>query len=111
MLASAAVGTAPGGGALLHRPDLVLWPGGDEAGRCATAQQDEPAQLPVAIEVELTVKAPRRLAAICRGWARCRQVAGVVYVVSPEVNGPLLRAIEHACAGEQIVVLPLAALV
>jgi hypothetical protein len=38
-----------------HRPDLVLWPTGPAGG------------LPVAVEVELTVKAPERLAA----WPAC----------------------------------------
>jgi len=62
-LASARLGEAPGGGSLLHRPDLVLWPERSDDG------------LPVAVEVELTVKAPRRLAHICRAWARCRFIA------------------------------------
>ena len=67
-LASAQLGSGPDGGPLLHRPDLVLWPN----------TSADP--LPVAVEVELTVKAPRRLLEICRAWARCRAVAGVLYL-------------------------------
>jgi hypothetical protein len=94
-LASASLGHAPDGAPLLHRPDLVLWP-------------DDPRQeLPVAVEVELTVKAPRRLAEICRAWARCRAIAGTLYLAAPDVQRPLARAIEKAGAGERIVVLAL----
>jgi hypothetical protein len=97
-LASARIGIRPDGGPLLHRPDLVLWPTGPDA------------VAPVAVEVELTVKAPRRLLEICRAWARCRCVAGVLYLASPEVERPLARAIEKAGAGERIVVVGLHAL-
>jgi len=97
-LASARVGIAPDGRRLLHRPDLVLWPNGPEA------------RLPVAVEVELSVKTPRRLANICRAWARCRCVAGVLYLVTPQVERALERAIEETQAGERIVVVGLDAL-
>ncbi len=97
-VASACLGTGEGGAPLLHRPDLVLWPRRAEA------------QLPVAVEVELTVKAPRRLLEICRAWARCRCVAGVLYIAAPEVERPLLRAIEQAQAHGHIVAVPLGAL-
>jgi hypothetical protein len=97
-LASAYLGHRPDGGLLLHRPDLVLWPRALGAG------------LPVAVEVELTVKAPRRLFEICRAWARCGCVAGVLYVVSPQVEHALQRAIECAQASERIAVVPLVAL-
>jgi hypothetical protein len=96
-LASACLGVAPRGGPLLHRPDLVLWP---------QFSEDE-GRLPVAVEVELTVKAPRRLTDICRAWARCRCVGGVLYLVSPEVERALHRSIEQAQAGERIVVASL----
>jgi hypothetical protein len=91
---------APGAGrdAALHRPDLLLWPLAPEQSR------------PVAVEVELTAKAPRRLLAICRGWARCAGVQGVLYLAAPEVERPLRRAVERACATERVAVLPLAAI-
>jgi hypothetical protein len=81
-----------------HRPDLVLWP------------RDPHAALPVAIEVELTVKAPERLLVICRGWARARCVAGVVYLVAPDVERALSSAIDRVRAHERIAVVPLDAL-
>ena len=66
-LASAEVGLAHDGTVALHRPDLVCWGAG----------------APIAIEVELTVKAPARLQTIVRGWARSRLVGGVVYYTVP----------------------------
>jgi hypothetical protein len=96
-LASASLGAT--GVEALHRPDLVLWPAGAER------------QLPVAVEVELTVKAPRRLLAICMAWARCRCVAGTLYLAAPDVRRPLERAIESAQAHERIVAVALDALI
>jgi hypothetical protein len=98
LLASARLGGGRPGGPL-HRPDLVLWSMKPERGR------------PVAVEVELTVKAPRRLAEICRAWARARHVAGVLYLAPPSVEAALERAIEKVQAAERIVVAPLGALV
>jgi hypothetical protein len=82
-------------GPLMHRPDLVLLP------RLA------PARRPVAVEVELTIKAPRRLAEICRAWTRSRHVDGVLYLAPPAVERALGRAIGVALAGECVVVVPL----
>jgi hypothetical protein len=79
----------------MHRPDLVLLP------------RSEPARRPVAVEVELTIKAPRRLAAICRAWTRSRHVDGVLYLAPPAVERALVRAIGAARAGDCIVVVPL----
>jgi hypothetical protein len=97
-LASARIGMGPDGATVLHRPDLALLPDHPEEG------------LPVAVEVELSVKTPRRLAAICRAWARCRCVAGVLYLVAPQVRSALERAVAEAQAGERIVVVALDAL-
>ena len=88
-LASAVLGSAPDGTRLLHRPDLVIWP-------------PNASRLPVAVEVELTIKAPRRLLAICRAWARCACVDGVLYIAPTEVRRALERAIEGAQANERI---------
>ncbi len=57
---------------------------------------------PMAVEVELTVKAPRRLLAICTAWARSRDVAGVLYVVTPVVRPALERALTAARADSRI---------
>jgi hypothetical protein len=97
-LASAQLGGGGSGDPRLHRPDLVLWPEPPEKG------------LPVAVEVELTIKAPRRLLGICLAWARCRSVAGVLYLVSPKVEHAAGRAIEAADASERIALVPLDAL-
>jgi hypothetical protein len=97
-LASALLGRGPDGSSLLHRPDLVLWPAASDHA------------LPVAVEVELTRKAQRRLAGICRAWARSRCVSGVVYLAAPGVERVLRRAIDHAQAGERVSVVPLEAL-
>ncbi len=103
VLASAELGAGRHGersqiGQRRHRPDLVLWP------------RDPAGGLPVAVEVELTVKAPERLAAICRAWARARCVAGVLYLAPPEVQRAVQRAIEKAHAHERVVVVSLDAL-
>ena len=98
LLASGLLGTGRYGQPLVHRPDLVLRAPGVNPG------------LPVAVEVELTVKSHRRLAAICQAWARCRCVAGVLYLAAPDVERPLARALAQVGAGERIVVVPLAAL-
>jgi hypothetical protein len=92
-LASAPMPCVGAGPALIHSPDLVLWDA------CDT---QEP---PIAVEVELTVKAPLRLAKICRAWARCTTVAGVLYVVAPPVRAALERAIADARCQERIVLL------
>jgi hypothetical protein len=97
-LASAVLDRAAGHRTRLHRPDLVLWP------------QPASGGAPIAIEVELAVKAPRRLVEICRAWARSREVAGVVYLASAPAQRALARAIEQASAHERIGVLPLDAL-
>ena len=82
-LASAELGAGRRGEIALHRPDLVLWPRDPHVGP------------PVAVEVELTVKAPERLLEICRAWARARCVAGVIYLAAPDVERALLRAIDQ----------------
>lgn len=97
-LASAQFGALHDGEYRRHRPDLVLWPADCEG------------VSPVAVEVELTIKAPRRLVEICRAWARCRAVAGVLYLAPAAVEGALSRALAEVRAGGQIVVVPLNAL-
>jgi hypothetical protein len=97
-LASALIGIGADGRRLLHRPDLVVLP---------CVEEDA---LPVAVEVELSVKSPRRLADICRAWARSRCVAGVLYLVSPGVGRAVERAVDETQASERIVVIGLDAL-
>jgi hypothetical protein len=76
----------------LRRPDLVLFPAGG---------------LPVAVEVELSVKGARRLQAICRAWARCRLVSQVRYYAPPRVARAVSRAVSAVHAYDAIRVLSL----
>ncbi len=61
----------------------------------------------VVVEVELSVKAPRRLAAICRAWARARHISGVYYLAAPAVARAVERAVAETRAEDRIVVLPI----
>jgi hypothetical protein len=76
-LVSAQVGELPSGAPRLHRPDLALIT----------------AELPIAVEVELTPKAPRRLEGLIRSWRRAGWVGEVRYYCEP---GPTRRAVERA---------------
>lgn len=92
LVASAQVGVLPGGRPALHRPDLaVVAPDGGV----------------VAVEVELSVKAPRRLAAICRGYARARHLQRVYYLASVPAARAVARAVADTRAEDRIVVVPL----
>jgi hypothetical protein len=89
-LVSAVMGRLPNRKPRLHRPDLVLLT--DEG--------------PIAIEVELTPKAPRRLEAILRAWRGNPRIWAVHYYCAP---GQTRRAVERAAAkvriGEKIVIV------
>lgn len=86
-LASAMTGRLPNGKPRLHRPDLVL-----------LVEQG-----PIAIEVELTPKAPRRLEAIVRAWARTDRVWQVHYYCAPgQTRRAVERAIAKARAGDKV---------
>ena len=76
-LASAKVGEHPDGSPALHRPDLAIIGGG----------------LPIAVEVELTPKAPQRLLRLIRAWRRASWVEEVRYYCAP---GAARRAVERA---------------
>jgi hypothetical protein len=78
-IASARLGLLPSGHPRLHRPDLVAFAGSGV----------------IAIEVELTPKAPRRLLSIIRAWRGADHVAEVRYYCAP---GPTRRAVEAAVA-------------
>ncbi|HEX3873732.1 MAG TPA: hypothetical protein VHW26_06280 [Solirubrobacteraceae bacterium] len=97
-LATADAGRGSDGRPARHRPDLVLWP----ADRVAQPGPDA-----IAIEVELTVKAPHRLAMIVRGWARTRLVGAVVYYATPAAARAVDRAVADQQAGRIVHVLPL----
>jgi hypothetical protein len=117
-LASAELGIGRDGSPRSHHPDLVLWPGGegspgveawpDGEGRPDGERwPDVEAARPLAVEVELTVKSPARLRAICRAWARNRRICGVVYYASRPAERALRRAIAAMYAEEFVEVLAL----
>jgi hypothetical protein len=86
-VASAVVGESPDGPLILHRPDLAM----RSDGRL------------LAIEIELTPKAPRRLETIVRAWRRARWVAGVRYYVSPGTTSQAVaRAVRATHSEERI---------
>jgi hypothetical protein len=85
LIASASLGELPGGRSALHRPDLVL------------LAHDRV----LAIEVELSIKAPRRLQAICRGYARARHVDHVYCLATP----PAGRGGQRACGGASVLAI------
>ncbi len=93
--ACAELGVGAHGEPQLHRCDLVLWP------------HAHPGTMAVAVEVELSTKAPVRLAAICRAWARSREIAGVLYLAPQNVARALQRAVDRAQAQERIVIVGL----
>jgi ParB-like chromosome segregation protein Spo0J len=82
-----------------HFPDIVIWP---------PSAPEEPAPLPVAVEVELTLKSREELTAICRAWARARHVEAVLYYVETvKLEERLLDTIEELKVEDMIIVNPL----
>lgn len=76
----------------LHRPDLALV---------------APSGGVVAVEIELSAKAPGRLATICRGWARARHVEHVYYLAADRPARALARAVRSVEATDRISVIGL----
>ncbi len=99
----ASVNVRRGGETRSHFPDIVIWP---------PAPPGEPPPLPIAVEVELTVKWKEELTTICRGWARGGHLGGVVYYAeTTRVEAKLLDVVEALQAEEMIVVNPLSSIV
>ncbi|HUB74652.1 MAG TPA: hypothetical protein VL979_11520 [Solirubrobacteraceae bacterium] len=92
LVGSVRVGELPGGRPALHRPDLVAV--GLDGRR-------------VAVEVELSVKAPRRLAAVCQGYARARHIEHAYYLATAPVARAVERAVAEVRAGDRVTVLGL----
>jgi hypothetical protein len=89
LLASARIGSI-GSTPMLHRPDLAMV---------------SPSGRVLAVEVELSVKAPARLVRICRGWARARHLAHVYYLAAPAAGRAVKRAVETVRAQDRVSVL------
>ncbi len=92
LIASVSLGRGPGGSPALHRPDLALLGGAGDV---------------LAIEVELAVKAPARLRAIARAYARARHLRHVYYLASAPAAAALARAVADVRGEQRIAVLPL----
>jgi hypothetical protein len=92
LVASARLGALPGGRPAIHRPDLALI---------------SPEHRVLAVEVELSIKAPRRLQAICRGYARARHISHVYYLAHRAAGRAVTRAVEATRAQDRITVLAL----
>jgi hypothetical protein len=90
LVASARLGDLPGGRPAVHRPDLALI---------------SPQHRVLAVEVELSVKAPRRLQAICRGYARARHIGHVYYLANRAAARAVSRAVADTRAQDRITVL------
>jgi hypothetical protein len=68
--------------------------------------------LPIAVEVELTLKSKQELVAILRAWANCRHIeAALYYAETVKVEEKLLDVIEELKADDMIVVNPLSEMV
>jgi hypothetical protein len=86
-VASAKLGEGRGGRPRLHRPDLAVLGNGR----------------PIAIEVELTPKAPGRLQQIVRAWRRARCITEARYYAAPgKTRRAVERAVERAHARERV---------
>jgi len=92
LVASSRLGELPGGRPALHRPDLALI---------------SPEHRVLAVEVELSIKAPRRLQAICRGYARARHIRHAYYLANGAAGRAVTRAVEVTRARDRIAVLAL----
>ncbi len=86
-----------------HYPDIVIWP---------PSTAGSPPPLPIAVEVELTMKSREELMAICRAFARSRHIEGALYYAeTTKIEERLLAAIEELKAEETVVVNPLSEIV
>ncbi len=86
-----------------HYPDLVIWP---------PARAGGSPPLPIAVEVELTMKSKEELTAICLAFARSIHIEGVLYYAeTTKVEERLIGTIERAQGEEMILVNPLSAIV
>jgi transcriptional regulator with XRE-family HTH domain/DNA-binding MarR family transcriptional regulator len=82
-----------------HSPDIVIWP---------PPIPGERPPLPVAVEVELSLKSRADLTENCRAWARCPYVEAVIYFAETrKIEEQLLDVIDELRAEEMIVVNPL----
>jgi hypothetical protein len=86
-----------------HFPDLVVWPPGEP---------DAPQPLPVAVEVELTLKSKQELVAILGAWADCRYIEAAVYFAETlKLEERLVDLVDELKIEDWVVVNPLSEVV
>ncbi len=86
-----------------HHPDLAIWPPSNAGNSRA---------LPIAVEVELTMKSKEELRAICLAFARSRHIeAALYYAETTKIEERLLDTVQAVRGEEMIVVNPLSAIV
>jgi hypothetical protein len=86
-----------------HFPDLVIWP---------PATPGEPPPLPIAAEIELTIKSKKALAGNLMAWARCPYVEAVLYYIeTSKVERRILALIEELKVEDAILLNPLGELI
>jgi hypothetical protein len=87
-----------------HFPDLAIWPPGTPG--------ESKVPLPIAVEVELTLKSKQELTAILRAWARARHIEAALYFAETmKIEEKLLDVIEELKAEDVVVVNPLSEVV
>jgi hypothetical protein len=87
-----------------HYPDIVIWPPGtldDPDTPSSPISASAPPALPIAVEVELTLKSKKELTAILRAWANCRHIEAALYFAETvKVEERLLDTIEELKADD-----------
>ena len=98
-----------------HFPDLVIWPPGtldDPDTPPSPTSASAPPALPIAVEVELTLKSKQELTAILRAWANCRSHRGRALLCRDRPDrGTTLDMIDELKIEDWVVVNPLSEMV
>jgi ParB-like chromosome segregation protein Spo0J len=98
-----------------HFPDLVVWPPGtldDPDTPPSPTSAPAPSALPIAVEVELTLKSTQELIAILSAWADCRYIEAAIYFAETlKLEERLLDLIEELEIEDWVVVNPLSEVV
>jgi ParB-like chromosome segregation protein Spo0J len=98
-----------------HFPDLAIWPPGtldDPDTPPSPTAASAPSALPIAVEVELTLKSKQELIAILRAWARARHIEAALYFAETvQIEEKLMNIIDELKIEDWVVVNPLSEVV